>query len=194
MFTGIATNYGLIKAIKEKTNIEYVIESDIDLTKVKIGSSIMCSGICLTVIKKSRKIFVVNVSEETLNVTNAKYWKKGTKLNLEKSLKLGDELGGHIVTGHIDKTTKLLEIRKLKKSSILIFKIPNNLKKFICKKGSIAIDGISLTVNDVEENSFSVSIIPHTSEITTLGSIKKGDIVNLEIDILARYIENNIKK
>ena len=194
MFTGIATNYGLIKDIKEKTNSEYTIESDIDITKVKIGSSIMCSGICLTVIKKKSKNFVVNVSEETLNVTNAKNWKKGTKLNLEKSLKLGDELGGHIVTGHIDATTKLLEIKKLKKSSILLFKLPNNLKKFICKKGSIAIDGISLTVNDVKEKNFSVSIIPHTSEITTLGNIKKGDIVNIEIDILARYIENNIKK
>ena len=194
MFTGIATNYGLIKDIKEKTNSEYSIESDIDLSKVKIGSSIMCSGICLTVIKKKRKIFVVNISEETLNVTNAKNWKKGTKLNLENSLKVGDELGGHIVTGHIDDTTKLLEIRKLKKSSILLFKLPKNLKKYICKKGSIAIDGISLTVNDVEAKNFSVSIIPHTSEITTLGSIQTGDIVNIEIDILARYIDNNIRK
>ena len=194
MFTGIATNYGLIKNIKGKTNSEYSVESDIDLRKVNIGSSIMCSGICLTVVKKTRKIFVVNVSEETLNITNAKNWKKGTKLNLEKSLKLGDELGGHIVTGHVDNTTKLLEIKKLKKSSILTFKLPNNLKKFVCKKGSIAIDGISLTVNDVEDKSFSVSIIPHTSAITTLGIIEKGDIVNIEIDILARYIENNIKK
>ena len=194
MFTGIATNYGLIKDIKEKANSEYTIESDIDLTKVKIGSSIMCSGICLTVIKKKSNNFVVNISEETLNVTNAKNWKKGTKLNLEKSLKLGDELGGHIVTGHIDNTAKLLEIKKLKKSSILKFKLPNNLKKFICKKGSIAIDGVSLTVNDVKEKSFSISIIPHTSKVTTLGTIQKGDIVNIEIDVLARYIENNIKK
>ena len=194
MFTGIATNYGLIIDIKEKANSEYTIKSNIDLSKVKIGSSILCSGICLTVIKKKNKTFVVNISEETLNVTNAKNWKKGTKLNLEKSLKVGDELGGHIVTGHIDETTKLLRIKKLKKSSVLIFELPNNLQKFICKKGSIAIDGISLTINDVEEKSFSISIIPHTSEITTLGSIQKGDIVNIEIDILARYIENNIRK
>ena len=194
MFTGIATNFGLIKDIKEIIDTEYTIETDIDLSKIKIGSSIMCSGICLTVAKKRNKIFVVNISEETLNVTNAKNWRKGTKLNLEKSLKVGDELGGHIVTGHVDETAKLLRIKKLKKSSILIFELPNNLKKFICKKGSITIDGISLTINHVEEKSFSISIIPHTSKITTLGNIKKGDIVNLEIDILARYIDNNIRK
>ena len=194
MFTGIATNYGLIKDIKEKNDNEYTIESSIDLSEVKIGSSILCSGICLTIIKKKKKSFIVNISEETLSVTNAKNWKKGTKLNLEKSLKVGDELGGHIVTGHIDETTKLLSKKKLKKSSILIFALPKNLQKFICKKGSIAIDGISLTINDVEEKYFSISIIPHTSEITTLGSIKKDDIVNIEIDILARYIENNVRK
>ena len=194
MFTGIATNYGLIIDIKGEINSEYTIESDIDLSKIKLGSSIMCSGICLTVIKKKNKFFVVNISEETLNVTNAKNWEKGTKLNLEKSLKVGDELGGHIVTGHIDETTILLKKNKLKKSTILIFELPNNLKKYICKKGSIAIDGISLTINDVNEKSFSISIIPHTSEITTLGNIQKGDIVNIEIDILARYIENNIRK
>ena len=194
MFTGIATNYGIIKNIKEKKSNEYTIESDIDLSEVKIGSSIMCSGICLTVINKKNKSFFVNVSEETLNVTNAKNWKIGTKLNLEKSLKVGDELGGHIVTGHIDDTTRLLRKRVLKKSSELTFELPTNLHKYICKKGSIAIDGVSLTVNDVEEKSFSISIIPHTSAVTTLGSIKKDDIVNIEIDILARYIENNINK
>ena len=140
------------------------------------------------------KSFAVNVSEETLNVSNAINWKEGTKLNLEKSLKVGDELGGHIVTGHIDDTTKLLRKRILKMSSELTFELPGSLQKYVCKKGSIAIDGISLTVNNVEEKSFSVSIIPHTSEVTTLGNIQKDDIVNIEIDILARYIENNIKK
>jgi riboflavin synthase len=194
MFTGIATNCGTVKNIKEKSSNEYTIESDIDLSKVKIGSSIMCSGICLTVINKKNKSFFVNVSEETLNVTNAKNWKIGTKLNLEKSLKVGDELGGHIVTGHIDDTSRLLRKRLLKKSSELIFELPYSLQKYVCKKGSIAIDGISLTINNVEKKSFSVSIIPHTSAITTLGNIKKDDIVNIEIDILARYIENNIRK
>jgi len=194
MFTGITTNTGFIKAINKQVNGEYTIESDIDLSDVKIGSSILCSGICLTIIKKEKSFFTVNISEETLKVTNAKNWKKGTKLNLEKSLKVGDELGGHIVTGHIDKTTCLMQKKKLQKSLILIFELPNELQRFICKKGSIAIEGISLTVNEVKDKSFSISIIPHTFDITTLGAIKKGDIVNLEIDILARYIENNIKK
>ena len=109
-------------------------------------------------------------------------------------MKVGDELGGHMVTGPIDDTARLLRKKALKKSLQLTFELPHRLQKYICKKGSIAIDGISLTVNDVEEKSFSVSIIPHTSAVTTLGSIEKGDIVNIEIDILARYIENNIKK
>ena len=187
MFTGITTNTGFIKAINKQVNGEYTIESDIDLSDVKIGSSILCSGICLTIVKKEKSFFTVNISEETLKVTNAKNWEKGTKLNLEKSLKVGDELGGHIVTGHIDKTTCLMQKKKLQKSLILIFELPRELQRFICKKGSIAIEGISLTVNEVEDKSFSISI-------TTLGAIKKGDIVNLEIDILARYIENNIKK
>tara|TARA_X000000950_G_C13558065_1_gene514406 strand:- start:56 stop:640 length:585 start_codon:yes stop_codon:yes gene_type:complete len=194
MFTGITTNTGFIKAINKQVNGEYTIESDIDLSDVKVGSSILCSGICLTIVKKEKSFFTVNISEETLKVTNAKSWKKGSKLNLEKSLKVGDELGGHIVTGHIDKTTCLMQKKKLQKSLILIFELPNELQRFICKKGSIAIEGISLTVNEVEDKSFSISIIPHTFDITTLGAIKKGDIVNLEIDILARYIENNIKK
>ena len=194
MFTGITTNTGFIKAINKQVNGEYTIESDIDLSDVKVGSSILCSGICLTIVKKEKSFFTVNISEETLKVTNAKSWKKGSKLNLEKSLKVGDELGGHIVTGHIDKTTCLMQKKKLQKSLILIFELPKELQRFICKKGSIAIEGISLTVNEVEDKSFSISIIPHTFDITTLGAIKKGDIVNLEIDILARYIENNIKK
>ena len=194
MFTGITTNTGFVKEINGKKSGEYTIESDIDLSDIKIGSSILCSGICLTIVKKEKGFFTVNISEETLRVTSAKNWKKGTKLNIEKSLKVGDELGGHIVTGHIDKTTYLLQKKKLQKSLILIFQLPNELQRFVCRKGSIAIEGISLTVNDVEDKKFSISIIPHTFDITTLGSIKKGDIVNLEIDILARYIENNIKK
>ena len=194
MFTGITTNIGIVKEVNKNISGEYTIESDIDLSDVKVGSSILCSGICLTIVKKEKSFFTVNISEETLKVTNSKNWKKGTKLNLEKSLKVGDELGGHIVTGHIDKTSCLIGKKKLQKSLILIFELPSELKRFVCKKGSIAIEGISLTVNQVEDKSFSISIIPHTFDITTLGSIKKGDIVNLEIDILARYIENNIKK
>ena len=192
MFTGISTNTGTIKNITKGTNSEYLIESNMSLTNIKIGSSILCSGICLTVTKKMNKKFLVNISEETLKVTTACSWKMGSQLNLEKSLKLGDELGGHIVTGHIDKTTKLLGKKKLKNSVLLNFYLPKDLRKFICRKGSIAIDGISLTINDVNKKNFFISLIPHTYKVTTLGKIEAGDDVNLEIDVLARYIDNNV--
>ena len=191
MFTGIATNIGIIKNIN-KTNSEYLIETDMKLSDIKIGSSILCSGICLTVIKMKKNSFSTNISEETLIATNAKYWKKGTSLNLEKSLKLQDELGGHIVTGHIDQVTKVIEKKILEKSILLNFYLPAQLKKFICRKGSIAIDGISLTINKVNTKNFFVNLIPHTESITNLGDLEKGHKVNLEVDVLARYIDNNI--
>ena len=192
MFTGIASNIGIIKNINEY-NSEYLIETRMNLSDIKIGSSILCSGICLTVIKIKENFFTTNISEETLIATNAKYWKKGTSLNLEKSLKLQDELGGHIVTGHIDQITKIIEKKILKKSILLNIYLPVQLKKFICRKGSIAIDGISLTINNVNSKSFSVNLIPHTASITTLGELEKDNKVNLEVDVLARYIDNNIK-
>ena len=192
MFTGIASNIGIIKNINEY-NSEYLIETRMNLSDIKIGSSILCSGICLTVIKIKENFFTTNISEETLIATNAKYWKKGTSLNLEKSLKLQDELGGHIVTGHIDQITKIIEKKILEKSILLNIYLPVQLKKFICRKGSIAIDGISLTINNVNSKSFSVNLIPHTASITTLGELEKDNKVNLEVDVLARYIDNNIK-
>lgn len=191
MFTGIATNIGIIKNIN-KTNSEYLIETGMKLSDIKIGSSILCSGICLTVIKKKKNSFITNISEETLIATNAKYWKKGTSINLEKSLKLQDEIGGHIVTGHIDQITKIIEKKILEKSMLLNLYLPAQLKKFICRKGSIAIDGISLTINKVNTKNFFVNLIPHTASITTLGDLEKGNKVNLEVDVLARYIDNNI--
>ena len=154
----------------------------------------MCSGICLTVVRKKSTSFTVNISEETLKQTTAKFWQEGTLINLEKSLKLGDELGGHIVTGHVDKVITVKEKKKLKKSTLVFFSIPKTLVKFICKKGSVSIDGISLTVNEVLKNSFSVNLIPYTSKITTLGKLEKGDKVNVEVDILARYINKNINR
>ena len=191
MFTGIATNIGTIKDINE-INSEYLIETDMKTSDVKIGSSVLCSGICLTVIKINKNSFTTNISEETLIATNAKYWKKGTRLNLEKSLKLQDELGGHIVTGHIDQITKVIEKKILEKSMLLNIYLPAKLKKFICRKGSIAIDGISLTINKVNTKNFFVNLIPHTASITTLGDLEKGHKVNLEVDVLARYIDNNM--
>ncbi len=192
MFTGITQDTG--KIINYKKPSEYVIETKMSLKKVSIGSSIMCSGICLTVIKKKLNNFSVNISEETLKVTTAKYWKKNTSINLEKSLKIGDELGGHIVTGHVDIICVLKEKKFLNKSVLMIFSLTKPIQKFICKKGSVTIDGVSLTVNNTTNNDFSVNIIPHTFKITSLGKLEKGDKVNLEVDILARYINKNIKK
>ncbi len=194
MFTGITEDIGLIKSISDIDPAEYRIETKMDLKKSLIGSSIMCSGICLTVVKKRLNSFSVNISEETLRLTTAKDWQPGTVINLEKSLRVGDEIGGHIVTGHVDGVTKVKEITNLEKSILINFLLPQKMNKFICKKGSISIDGVSLTVNNVSKKSFSVNLIPHTNKITTLGKLEKGDKVNIEIDILARYINKNIRK
>ena len=192
MFTGITENIGVIKSISKRDPIAYNIETNMTLKDVKIGSSIMCSGICLTVVKKNKKSFDVNLSEETLKVTTAKNWKVGTKVNLEKSLKVGDEIAGHFVSGHVDGTTELKEKKVLKNSTLLNFSLPKKIAKFICEKGSVTIDGVSLTINSVFKNKFSINIIPHTNKVTTLGKLKKGDMVNIEIDILARYINKSI--
>ena len=193
MFTGITTNLGKIVKIENLKNPEFFIKSSMELNDVKIGSSIMCSGICLTVIKKKKDIFAVNISEETMNITNSSNWKMGSYLNLEKSLKLGDEISGHLVTGHIDGVSQLKKSIMLEKSYLFYFSIPSSLQKFICRKGSVTLDGVSLTVNEVRKKSFSINLIPHTIKHTTLGHIKVGDMVNIEIDILARYIDQNIK-
>ena len=192
MFTGIATNIGVIDDIIIKKEPEYIIKTDMEFSKLKLGSSILCSGICLTVVKKRKNKFVVNISEETLKSTTASSWTIGKKVNLEKSLFVGDELGGHIVTGHVDQTSKLIKKKILDKSISLNFYLPSKLRKFICRKGSIAIDGISLTINDVFNKNFFVSLIPHTADVTTLGELKENNKVNIEIDVLARYIDNNI--
>ncbi len=192
MFTGITENIGVIRSISKRDPIAYNIETKMQLKDVKIGSSIMCSGICLTVIKKNKKNFYVNLSEETLKVTTAKNWKVGTKINLEKSLKVGDEIAGHFVSGHVDGIIELKEKKVLKKSTLLNFTLQKKLAKFICEKGSVTIDGVSLTINSVFKTKFSINIIPHTNKITTLGKLKKGDMVNIEVDILARYINKSI--
>lgn len=192
MFTGITESLGFIKSISKREPLEYKIETNMLLKDIKIGSSIMCSGICLTVIKKDKKGFSVNLSEETLKVTTAISWKIGTKINLEKSLKVGDEIAGHFVSGHIDGITELKDKKLLKKSTLLNFFIPKKIEKFICEKASVTLDGVSLTVNKVLKNKFSVNIIPHTNKITTLGKLKKGDKVNIEVDILARYINKGL--
>ena len=194
MFTGITESIGVIASISQREPIEYKIETKMLMKDLKIGTSIMCSGICLTVIKKDKRNFFVNISEETLNVTTAINWKVGTKINLEKSLKVGDEIAGHFVSGHVDCTTVVKEKKALKKSTLFYFFLPKKVARFICEKGSVTIDGVSLTINSVYKDKFTVNIIPHTNSITTLGKLKKGDKVNMEVDLLARYINKNTNK
>ena len=196
MFTGIVSRVGKIEDISHPNDWELSIsiikssqsDNPFELDKLIIGASIACSGICLTLKKIADNLLFFDVSDETASKTNFLHWKVGTIINLEKSLKVGDEIAGHFVSGHIDGVTELKDKKFLKKSTLLNFFIPKKIEKFICEKGSVTLDGVSLTVNKVLKNKFSVNIIPHTNKITTLGKLKKGDKVNIEVDILARYI------
>lgn len=188
MFTGIITDIGNILSVKKKENGKvFVIGTSYDMASVAIGSSIACAGVCLTVVEKDEGSFTVDVSDETLGRATINKWKKGTKVNLERSLKKDDELGGHVVMGHVDDTADVLETEELGENRKITFTAPKELAKFIAEKGSVTLDGVSLTVNGVKENNFWVNIIPHTLANTTLNNLKKGDEVNLEIDTVARY-------
>ncbi len=190
MFTGIITDIGTVASVTKKNggDTRLAIYTNYDLDKTDIGASIACSGCCLTVVKKIDDMFFVDVSAETLSKTNIGKWDDGDKLNLEQALKMGDELGGHIVSGHVDGLAKCINLTKENDSHRLTFEVPKELGGFIAPKGSVSLDGISLTVNEVEANTFGVNIIPHTWDKTTLGQIKEGASVHLEIDMLARYV------
>lgn len=193
MFTGIIKNMGCIN------NIDFCKDNIVEIKSnfkgmFKLGESISCSGICLTVFKSKGKVFWVNASSETQDKTNMNLWKIGDFINLEKSLKVGDDLGGHLVFGHVDGICKVLKITKIKDSRRLDLEIDKKISKFLTPKCSISLDGISLTVNKVEDNNFSVNIIPYTWDNTSLVNIKKGDILNTEIDMLARYTFAALKK
>lgn len=189
MFTGIITDIGAIKSVENNgTDLRIAIATNFDLSRMDIGASIACAGCCLTVVEKRENIFLVDVSGESISKTNIGSWKEGTKINLESALKMGDELGGHIVSGHVDGLTTLKKISPDGESHRLSFDVPKDLAGFIASKGSVTLDGISLTVNEVEGNSFGVNIIPHTWKNTTLGTLNEGDKVHLEIDMLARYM------
>ena len=195
MFNGIVQGVGIIEKIILENKKLISIKTNLNLNDCKIGSSILCDGICLTIvkIKKNKKYFIfsVNISEETNNKSNLKYWKLNSKINLEKSLKLNQEISGHFVYGHIDCTSKLIKINNLKNSWEMFFSYPSlKNKKYISKKGSIAINGISLTIANLFKNNFSVSIISHTFYNTNLSTLKINDNVNLEFDMLARYVFN----
>jgi riboflavin synthase len=188
MFTGIITDVGEVRRIDASGETRMEIGCGYDLSGVEIGASICHSGVCLTVVEKGGDWFAVEVSGETLSKTTLGAWVPGTRINLERALKVGDELGGHIVSGHVDGVGALVAMAEAGGSVRMDFEAPADLAKFIAAKGSIAIDGVSLTVNEVAGRRFSVNIIPHTQSVTTLGGLALGDAVNLEIDMLARYV------
>jgi riboflavin synthase len=188
MFTGIITDVGRIAAVEARGDLRLRITCGYDLAKVDLGASIACSGVCLTVVDKGADWFAVDVSAETVSRTAADMWTDGRRLNLERSLRLGDELGGHIVTGHVDGVGEVAAVEAVGDSRRVVIEAPAGLAPYIAGKGSIAVDGVSLTVNSVDGARFEINVIPHTAAETTLGDLAPGRGVNLEIDILARYL------
>ena len=192
MFTGIVTDIGTIAKITQTGDTRFDVLTAYDTDTIDLGASISHSGVCLTVIEKGKGTdgdwFAVEASKETLDVTSAGTWQEGTKLNLERALKMGDELGGHIVSGHVDGLAEITAITPEGDSQRYSFKTTPEIMPFIAPKGSVTLDGTSLTVNEVEGLTFGVNLIPHTQEVTTWGLSQVGDIVNLEIDVLARYV------
>jgi riboflavin synthase len=197
MFTGIVTDVGEVRGAEQRGDLRLRIGTAYDLETVDLGASISCSGVCLTVVDKGDDWFAVDVSGETISKTAADHWREGAKLNLERALRLGDELGGHIVTGHVDAVASVVGTCQEGDSTRIGISAPNDLAPMIAPKGSITLDGVSLTVNDVREaedgsTHFSVNIIPHTAQHTTLGNIAAGQQLNVEIDVLARYLSRMI--
>jgi len=193
MFTGIVTDVGIVRSAEQRGDLRLDIRTGYDLAEVAIGASIACSGVCLTVVDKGDDWFAVDVSAETQSHTAPERWQEGARLNLERSLRLGDEMGGHIVTGHVDAVAKVTGAYPEGDSRRIELEVPGGIGPMIAAKGSIALDGVSLTVNSVASDGenwrFSVNIIPHTAKHTTLGAIAVGEHLNVEIDVLARYLD-----
>ena len=192
MFTGIVTDLGSLRSIEQQGDARFFFQTGYDTAEIAMGASVACSGVCLTVVEKGPGWFAADVSAETLSKTTLGDWKAGTAVNFERSLRLGDELGGHLVSGHIDGVASVVSRQPEEGSLRLGFEVPPELAKFIAPKGSVALDGVSLTVNEVEGRRFGINLIPHTAEATTLGAKQIGDRVNLEIDQLARYVHRLI--
>ena len=188
MFTGIVTDVGRVASVADRGDRRFVLETRFDTGTIDTGASISCSGCCLTVVEKGQDWFAVEVSGETLSKTTLGEWREGSPVNLERAARLGDELGGHIVSGHVDGVGEVLSVTPEGGSHRIRIRAPRPLHRFIAPKGSITVEGVSLTVNEVEDDVFGVNIIPHTWDVTTLGGLKPGDPVNLEIDMLARYL------
>jgi riboflavin synthase len=188
MFTGLISDIGVLREVTKPADPQFIIDTRYDMAAVKIGASIACSGACLTVTRKDDGWFSVDVSAETLACTTLGGWRAGKRINLEKSLRLGAELGGHLVQGHVDGRATVTARRPDGDSLRFEFEAPAELARFIARKGSVALDGVSLTVNAVDGTGFGVNIIPHTARETTFGALAAGDQVNLEVDLLARYV------
>ncbi|CAO1649437.1 riboflavin synthase [Parasphingorhabdus sp. NYA22] len=192
MFTGIVSDIGTIESIDQRGDLRVKIKCGYDMDGVDMGASIACSGVCLTVVDKGADWFAVDVSGETLSCTAEGQFTAGRRLNLERALKVGDELGGHIVTGHVDGVGEVMSSIIAGDSREVVIRVSKELAPFVAAKGSITVDGVSLTVNAVSDEDgvtlFTLNIIPHTAQVTTLGDLQSGRVVNLEIDILARYL------
>jgi len=188
MFTGIITDVGRVRQLDKRGDLRARIASAYDMAGVDIGASIACDGVCLTVVDKGEDWFDVDISAETVSKTNLAQWAEGRRVNLERALKVGDELGGHIVSGHVDGLAKVVDIRDEGDSTRVTLRAPDDLARFIAPKGSVALNGTSLTVNEVSGRDFGINFIPHTKQVTTWGDVAVGDSVNLEIDTLARYV------
>ena len=193
MFTGIITDIGTVRRSEQRADLRLTIACRYDLATVDLGASIACSGACLTVVDKGEDWFAVDVSTESMARTNPGRWIEGSRLNLERALRVGDELGGHIVTGHVDGIANVVGVDHVGGSWVVSLDAPRILGPAIAPKGSITLDGVSLTVNSVEDRGdttrFTVNIIPHTADHTTLGQLTAGVSVNVEIDVLARYLQ-----
>lgn len=192
MFTGIVTDVGTLTSESGSADKRFVISTGFDMSSVDIGASIACGGVCLTVVEKTDTTFAVDVSQETMRVTTLSSWSEGAEINLERSLKVGDELGGHIVTGHVDCVGNITTFDNVGDSIRMAVSIPRSHRHLITEKGSVCVDGASLTVNEVldteETTEFSINLIPHTQAVTSFRNSKAGDRVNIEFDILARYV------
>ncbi|MFN3231129.1 MAG: riboflavin synthase [Alphaproteobacteria bacterium] len=188
MFTGLVTDVGRVRRIETRGDARLEIETGYDTSTIEIGASIACSGTTLTVVDKGRDWFAVDVSAETLARTNIANWQQKTPVNLERPLRLGDEMGGHIVLGHVDGVGEIVSITPDGESLRFEFEAPAELSPLIASKGYVCVDGVSLTVNEINGTVFGINMIPHTRQMTTFGEAREGDRVNLEVDVLARYV------
>jgi riboflavin synthase len=197
MFTGIVTDVGKVRQIEKRGDTHFVIATSYDVSAVEMGASIACSGACMTVTDKGNdkdRWFAFTASGETLSKTTLGSWKVGDPVNLERPMRVGDELGGHIVTGHVDGVAEIVGMKQEGESIRITFQAPQPLARYIASKGSVCLDGVSLTVNEVDGARFGVNIIPHTQSVTTFGKAKVGTKINLEVDLMARYVARLVNK